>query len=294
MLRRKKNMTDKTAALNDSVFVRYLLGEVSDGERAELEEKYFADDEFFEQLVEAQNDLVDAYLAGSLTAAERKRFEERFLTTNAASESVKFADALRHMVAVQRVEPVRRSRFDMRTLAIAASAAFIFILTGWLVISSQRRETSATGPRPTIARQERRPAPVPDRSTPPPQSSPVREAPLVTLLLTPGSTRDSDATQPLELRAAPQFVRLELVLEENRFESYKAELQDVEGRRLFEETSLSPEAGRSGRMIVMRVPAKLLPPGDYIVLLYGIRNGSAREVSNYTFTVVARAARRSP
>ncbi len=88
-------------------------------------------------------------------------------------------------------------------------------------------------------------------------------------------------------------MRLELVLEESRYDSSRAELQDVEGRRLWQEASLQPEAARAGKMIAMRVPAKLLPPGDYIVLLSGIRKGAAQEISNYTFTVVARAARRS-
>jgi hypothetical protein len=276
-------------------FVRYLLGEVSDEERTALEQKYFADDELFEQIVEAQNELVDAYLSGSLTPSQRKRFEERFLTTGSGSDSVKFAGALRRLVASREAQPVRRrARFDIRTLAIAASAAFILFAAAWVIVSSsQRREPSGTGARETVVRQDRSTAPIPVEAQKQPPPSPVREAPLVTLLLTPGSTRDSDVAPPLELRAAPQFVRLELLLEENRYDSYRAELQDVEGRRLWQEASLQPEAARTGRMIVMRVPARLLPPGDYIVLLHGIRKGTAQEISNYTFTVVARAARRS-
>jgi hypothetical protein len=40
------------------------------------------------------------------------------------------------------------------------------------------------------------------------------------------------------------------------------------------------------------VPAKLLPPGDYVVVLQGIRGGKASDINNYTFTVVALPARR--
>ncbi|HEY3056496.1 MAG TPA: hypothetical protein VGK31_11260 [Thermoanaerobaculia bacterium] len=284
-------MTNRLAAVNSGDFVRYLLGEVSDKERAELEQKYFSDDEVFEQLVDAQEDLVDAYLSGDLTPLRRKRFEERFLATESGSDSVKFAGALRQMIAARQTPPVRRARFEMRTLAIAASAAFVVFLAAWIIVSSsQRREpTTVARQAPPAAQKQATTGPAPQQAP----ASPLRETPVVTLLLTPGSTRDSDVVPPLELRAAPQFVRLELVLEDNRYDSYRAELQDVEGRRLWEEASLQPEPARTGKMIVMRVPAKLIPPGDYIVLLHGIRKGTAREISNYTFTVVARAARRS-
>jgi hypothetical protein len=58
------------------VLERYLLGEVSDDERSEIEQGYFADDAFFDQLLDVQNDLVDSYVRGTLPPADRKRFED--------------------------------------------------------------------------------------------------------------------------------------------------------------------------------------------------------------------------
>lgn len=247
---------------------RYLLGDVSEEERADLEQKYFADDDLFEQLIEAQDDLADEYAAGTLTAAQRRQFEERFLKNEAGAENVKFARTLRDYVSPSRADGEESGRWRY---AIAASILLVVTLGGiWLFRAEQPRPSA-----PPVARKQQ---PVP------PPAAPAREVPLVTLLLTPGSTRE-DATQPLELRQAPQVVRLELVVENDRFDSYRAELQDVEGRRLWEQNDLHAQK----KTAVMNVPAKLLPPGDYIVLLHGVRNGSDQEIGNYAFTVVARA-----
>jgi hypothetical protein len=87
-------------------------------------------------------------------------------------------------------------------------------------------------------------------------------------------------------------VRVELVLEDGRYDSYSAELQDVEGRALWKEESLRATTTQSRRTVALNVPARLLPPADYVVVLQGIRRGRASEINNYTFTVVAVPARR--
>jgi hypothetical protein len=78
-------------------------------------------------------------------------------------------------------------------------------------------------------------------------------------------------------------VQLDLLLDEDRYASYTAELQDVEGRVLWSGKSL--RAG--GGAVKPKVPARLLPPGDYVVVLYGVRDGAPVEINNYTFTVTA-------
>ena len=231
---------------------RYVLGDLSDAERAELEEKYFADDELFDQLVEVENDLVDAYVDGTLTPADRKKFEERFMTTSERRDRVAFARALR-----QRMKVRPRTRW---WLAVAASFAILGFATAWLVFS----------PRPT---EERAPMAVVKPVPPPPET-------LLTVVLTPGGTRDAGAAPPLVLRTAPQWVQLDLVLEQDRYESYIAEVQDVEGRVLWSEKSRKP-----------KVPARLLPPGDYVVVLYGVKDGAPVEINNYTFNVTPASSR---
>jgi len=273
------------------VLERYLLGEVSDDERSQIEQGYFADDAFFDQLVDVQNDLVDSYVRGTLPPAERKRFEERFLNSGSGIARVEFARALQQRIAARS----GRKTGSFRLLAIAASIAIIVIAAAWMTFTLQRRtQLPFTESRPKAPPQQRTTPPTPVQAqtqTAPLQSKPAAST-LVTVLLTPGGTRESEAATPLVLRPAPQFVRVELVLEDDRYDSYAAELQDVEGSVLWKEQSLRATTAPSGRTVAVSVPAKLLPPGDYIVVLQGIRRGQASEINNYTFTVVALPARR--
>ncbi len=298
-------MNKRPPAPGKDVLERYLLGEVSDNERAEVEQGYFADDELFEQLVEAENDLVDSYIQDTLTPTERKRFEERFLTSDSAVERVEFARALQRKSAARwgRRPAILPARTGLRRFAIAASIAVVVFSAAWLIFSSQQRRESLTESRPQASRQQQPgPAtPLQAQTQPPPlqpesqQQTPAataRQTALVTVLLTPGGTREGKAAPPLVLRPAPQWVRVELVLEDDHYDSYTAELQDVEGRALWKEESLRAKTTQSGSTVDLNVPAKLLPPGDYVVILQGIRRGRASEINNYTFTVVALPARR--
>lgn len=60
---------------------RYLLGELSEQEQAQLEEAYFANDARFESFLDVKLDLIDAYARGDLTGAKREQFEQHFLAS---------------------------------------------------------------------------------------------------------------------------------------------------------------------------------------------------------------------
>ncbi|HEY8132146.1 MAG TPA: hypothetical protein VII12_09655, partial [Thermoanaerobaculia bacterium] len=150
-------MTEKATPSQD-VLERYLLGEASDDERAEVEQGYFADDELFDQLVELQNDLVDSYAQGTLTPTERKRFESRFLTSSSGMEQVEFARALQRKAEARlgRRPVMRPRRAGLRRLAIAASVAIVFLAAAWMMFSLQRRhEPPITESRPQSPLQQR-------------------------------------------------------------------------------------------------------------------------------------------
>jgi hypothetical protein len=72
----------------------YLLGELSESEQTALEQEYFADGEKFEQLWAAENELVDRYVRGRLSRADRQRFERHYLSTPGHRERVAFARSL--------------------------------------------------------------------------------------------------------------------------------------------------------------------------------------------------------
>jgi hypothetical protein len=66
----------------------YLLGELSEEEREELEEAYFTDDGRFERFLAVKDDLIDAYARDNLTREKRERFEQHFLASEPRSQHV--------------------------------------------------------------------------------------------------------------------------------------------------------------------------------------------------------------
>ena len=260
---------------------RYVLGTMDESERAELEQQYFADDEVFEELLDVEHDLIDAYVDGTLTPAERGLLEARFLSTAVGRERVAFARTLR-----RRMTSKRGAARQRLWLAAAASFMLVAVATAWVIVAPrQSDERPQVASQPTAVQTARKSVPAPPAAQDAP--APVAaETALITLALAPGGTRGGEAAPPLVLRNAPQWVQLDLLLEHDRYDSYTAELQDVDGGILWSASSLRAEDGA----VKAKVPAKLLPPGDYVVVLSGVRGGGPVEIHDYTFTVSAHAS----
>ncbi|HLE62954.1 MAG TPA: hypothetical protein VI750_07440, partial [Pyrinomonadaceae bacterium] len=73
---------------------QYLLGELSQPEQTALEERYFSDSGLFVQLLETENDLIDDYARGHLSATLRRRFEQHYLAHPKRRARLRFGEAL--------------------------------------------------------------------------------------------------------------------------------------------------------------------------------------------------------
>ena len=78
---------------------RYLLRQLNPDERASLERDYFEDDEWFEELLAAEEDLIDAYVHDQLGPGEREAFERTYLSTPEGQDRIRLAQALNGAVA---------------------------------------------------------------------------------------------------------------------------------------------------------------------------------------------------
>lgn len=82
--------------VNDEEHLReYLLGELKEAEQQALEQRLMADTELFDLLQVAEDELVDDYVSGALTASEEGRFDGFFLSTSERRRKLSFAMALR-------------------------------------------------------------------------------------------------------------------------------------------------------------------------------------------------------
>jgi hypothetical protein len=96
-MRRKKSLrmgnSMQTDAARDPRLLRYLLSELPDPERTQLEDEYLGDDETFEKLVAAEEELIYTYVRGGLSPSQRSAFELLFLHMPDRRSRVEFANA---------------------------------------------------------------------------------------------------------------------------------------------------------------------------------------------------------
>ena len=81
-------------AKRDTAEMRYLLGDLSEDEKARMEEAFFADDAKFEELELAEDELIDAYVRNELSPEEQRQFEAKLAKSPRLLERVNFARAL--------------------------------------------------------------------------------------------------------------------------------------------------------------------------------------------------------
>jgi hypothetical protein len=124
-----------------------LLDLCSPTEREQIEAEYFGDEEAFEQMLTAEDDLIDAYAHGELSAEERKRFEKHFLSSSRGQDRARFARAF--AAAVFPTRPLETKprhpllnifRGNSRALRIATVAAAIMLVAvlSWLYIERDK------------------------------------------------------------------------------------------------------------------------------------------------------------
>lgn len=62
-------------AKTEELMTQYLLGRLSEEERAQVEQEFFANNEYFEELLSVEDALIDRYLLGDLSSDDREAFE---------------------------------------------------------------------------------------------------------------------------------------------------------------------------------------------------------------------------
>jgi len=80
-------------SLNYEMLKRYLLDDISDEERQTVEEQFFEDDSFFDEMVALEDELYYDYQQNRLNARERSVFEKKFLQSRQDLEKAAFAEA---------------------------------------------------------------------------------------------------------------------------------------------------------------------------------------------------------
>jgi hypothetical protein len=306
---------------------RYLLGGMTEDERAALEREYFNDRSLFEEVVRVENELVDEYARGLLPPPTRERFEQNYLSHPARRERARFAEAL--AVQIDRTNEVAAgARARARppwlswlaawrgprliwamtaALLLVASIAALFVFRGRQApetsvaeVGSPARErrASESPPQPTPGQTPQVELPAeatnaraeqPPAPPAPPTATKATPA-FVTLTLTVAGTRGSgEGPATLVIPARTEHVRLRLNMRESDYARYSVVLRAAGGGEIFERGQLVPRSTRFGAGLALDVPARILPAGDYVLTLKGVgETGEVEEVSKSLIRVERR------
>jgi len=88
---------------SEKLITQYLLGELPEEQQVEIEDRAFSDQDFLASITSVENDLIDEYVRNEMPAADRRRFESRFLASESRRKRVEFAKALAQMLPEIRV-----------------------------------------------------------------------------------------------------------------------------------------------------------------------------------------------
>src|SRR6185437_10051080 len=123
---------------------QYLLRQLSPDEQRTIEQRFLNEDDLFEELENAEDELVNDYVAGRLSGVEVKKLKENFLATPEGSRNQRFAEAVeRYQQSDQKkeylIEPKKLSllsrlqQYFARVSAVSsplAQAAVLLIVVG--------------------------------------------------------------------------------------------------------------------------------------------------------------------
>jgi hypothetical protein len=304
---------------DELLLVNYLLGKLTEEEQARVEDRAFADRDYMGAMDAAEADLIDAWVSGELTPADRRAFERRFLTSPQRLGKVEFARALARVtseaepVAVRAPKPAAwRSwlepvRLWNPALRLAGAAIAVVCVAGgtWLVIENdsmrsrvsvleaQRRELElrTNGLKQELGQAQSRAEGLAAQAQNRPGPSEAPRAPLVaSLVLMGGVSRAESRVEQLVLDRGTQIAQIKIQLEDrDDYPRFRAELRTRSGREILSLGDLSRRRAGEGFMVSMDLPAGTLATGEYELTLKGVRDGQEpQDIGYYYFRAVKR------
>jgi hypothetical protein len=253
--------------LNHNEFRDYLLGSLGAERRTAVEEQILVDPSVYEELLAAEEELIDQYVHGGLSKAEQHQFETHFLITAERHKNLRFGRLLKryidsHRVAVpnQAAVPFHLTSFSRGpAIAVAAgiAACLGLLFLGWHVV---RKPTVSTAGQSTSR--------------------------VMVVSLAPGSTRSAGVTQRVTVPPTGVNLKLELEVTNTSFPNYKSQL--LRGSEPLQTNELKMEAKGNHNVVPLTITAEKLSPGEYSVRLCGVSDsGKKAFLDSYSFTVTS-------
>jgi hypothetical protein len=242
----------------------YLLQELTEEEAGRFEEQCFAQEEWPAELDSAEQDLIDAYLSNELSKDRRLRFEKNYLTTDARKARVLTAQSFHKVLpspSFQHATFWEKLQVFWRRPLVPQAAVAILVLGISIAVLAPFFMRAGRSPQ-TFTR----------------------------LDLAMSSSNRAVGVQPekviLPLPADALEIHLKLPEQSTNTAGYRVHWENVSG-------SLGDLAiaSQDAQSVVVVIPASKLSPGQYVLKLFRIKDGTEQPGNGSYYFNVEEAAR---
>lgn len=257
----------------------YLLGTLDADRRTQFEERLLREPEVYEELLAAEEELIDDYVAGNLSELDQHQFDKHFPITADGEQKIRFGTLLKRYadshpapfmhpaVAVghARTTAPARGRFSFLLPYMHRPVLASVLVVGLAILTLCWLITKNTAEQQALEQSELR---------------------VIEATLSPSVTRSGGTTNRVTVPPDGPFkVKLRLELTNASFNNYKSELFK-ESKSLLTEDNLKMEASGAQQVVPVVIAGEFLSQGDYQLTLSGVLDTGADEVvDNYYFRI---------
>ena len=269
---------------------RFLLGDVDESERQRIEELVIVDPEVKHTLLIAEEDLIEAFLDGDLSDADKNKFLARY-GSSPQRRQWEIADSLRRRAVPQSVpQPapgatahwfsgfVLSRWIRNRTLLIPATAVVLAVAVGAIWFGYRQIQRLQESKRVSaIERQLSQLNSPSELGTNPPQ--------MLAVNLSPGATRGGSSQAKLEAGPDDAIVEFRLIWHHGSdYKNLDAIIQRVSSDEKYKIPNLSVDRTAVGNLIRLRARREFFNRGGYRIILNSIsKDGTPGPIEEYTF-----------
>jgi hypothetical protein len=265
--------------ITDALMRKFLLGKVDDHQRDQIESRFLMDAEARENILVAEQELVEDYVEENLTTSDRDIFRAVFAQTAEQRQKIQIIEAIKQVAFDRSLAKTRpsssilnrhRKQLSVRVLIPIAVTLIIAIIVGiWL--------STRPAPKLTIEQQ------LAQINT----AGSLREVPsqMVSLDLSPVTVRGGE--RQVELKQSNlRIIELRLPwIQKERYSTYQAELRRLGDTRTYTIRNLHADT-EADYIIRLRLPANILTRGTYQIQLDGIAGGATTgSTEEYLFSI---------
>ena len=285
----------------DITYRNYLLDRLGEEESVALERQYFLDHQSFEELLEAEDDLIDSYVRDELEAAERLAFDKRLAALPRWRQRVDAARGIEILKGTPRIASGREIPVGGPQRYMAAAAALLLVLFAAVAAASWWRQRvlleglmhrqSRLEYQLRLAREQldrdravlqalaTEAAAIPKESPTPRSTAPKATTAVFTLTaLTRGSGSNDFVRSSID-----QPIILRVPIDDRTADSYGVIIDRVSGGSVWRSLKV-PVAVAKPRHLEIEFDAAALPPADYILTITD-RTPLGNVLQEYSFRI---------